>query len=73
MNTQLLFCIKENKQLIKLGKYFADFNFRGWGLTAKYPEYWMTREFPILRYNILSTATVMFGDLYAASSQPTES
>ena len=29
MNTQLLFCIKANKQSVKLGKYFADFNFHG--------------------------------------------
>ena len=27
MNTQLFFCIKVNKQLVKLGKYFAGFNF----------------------------------------------
>ena len=27
MNTQLLFCKKVNKQLVKLGKYFTDFNF----------------------------------------------
>ena len=39
-----------NKQLIKLGKYFADFNFRGSRLTAKYRENWTTRKFPILRY-----------------------
>ena len=50
MNTQLLFCIKVNKQLVKLGKYFADFNFRGSQLTAKYRENWTTRKFPILRY-----------------------
>ena len=35
MNTQLLFCIQVNKQMVKLGKYFADFNFRGSRLTAK--------------------------------------
>ena len=40
MNKQLLFCIKENKQLIKLGKYFMDFNFHGSGPTAKYRENW---------------------------------
>ena len=42
--------IKVNKQLVKLGKYFTDFNFRGSRLTAKYRENWMTRKFPILRY-----------------------
>ena len=36
MNTKLLFCIKANKQLVKLGKHFADFNFHGSRLTAKY-------------------------------------
>ena len=50
INTQLLLCIKVNKQLVKLGKYFADFNFRGSRLTAKYCENWTTRKFPILRY-----------------------
>ena len=49
-NAQLLFCIKANKQLVKLGKYFADFNFRGSRLTAKYCENLTTRKFPILRY-----------------------
>ena len=39
-----------NKQLIKLGKFFADFNFRGSWLTAKYRENWTTWKFPILRY-----------------------
>ena len=29
MNTQLLFCIHVNAQMVKLGIYFADFNFRG--------------------------------------------
>ena len=42
-----------NEQLVKLGKYFADFNFRGSRLTAKYRENWTTRKFPILRYNII--------------------
>ena len=35
MNTQLLFGIQVNKQMVKLGKYFADFNFRGSRLTTK--------------------------------------
>ena len=52
MNTQLFFFIKVNKQLVKLGKYFADFNFRGLQLTAKYRENWTTQKFPILRYNL---------------------
>ena len=49
MNTQLLFCKKVNKELVNLGKYFVDFNFRGSGLTGKYRENWTTRKFPILR------------------------
>ena len=73
MNTQLLFCIKVNKQLVKLGKYFADFNFHGSQLTAKYRENWTTRKFPILRYVLdaqknslfetvlLSTSNICFG------------
>ena len=52
MNTQLLFCIQVYKQLIKLGKYFADLNFRGSRLTVKYRKNWMTRKFSILRYYI---------------------
>ena len=51
MNTQLLVCIKAYNQLVKLGKYFANFNFRGSRLTAKYRENWTTLKFPILRYN----------------------
>ena len=39
-----------NKKLVKLEKYFADFNFRGSQLTAKYRENWTTRKFLILRY-----------------------
>ena len=35
MNTQLLLCIQVNKQMVKLGKYFADFNFRDSRLTSK--------------------------------------
>ena len=27
MNTQLLLCINVNKQIVKHGKYFVDFNF----------------------------------------------
>ena len=49
MNTQLLFSINVNKQMVKLGKYFADFNFCGTRLTAKYLQNWTTRKFPILR------------------------
>ena len=52
MNTQLLFSIMVNKQLVKPGKYLADFNYRGSRLTAKYREIWTTRVFPILRYNM---------------------
>ena len=35
MNTQLLFGMQVNKQMVILGKYFADFNFSGSRLTAK--------------------------------------
>ena len=35
MNTQLLFYIPVHKQMVKLGKYFEDFNFRSFRLTAK--------------------------------------
>ena len=35
MNTQLLFCIKVKKQMVKLGKYFMDFNYRSSLPTAK--------------------------------------
>ena len=35
MNTQLLFCIKVKKQMVKLGKYFTDFNFHSSLLTTK--------------------------------------
>ena len=35
MNTQLLFFIEVNKQMVKLGKYFADFNFRSSRPTVK--------------------------------------
>ena len=48
INTQLLFCIKVNKQMVKLGKYFADFNFRSSRLSAKYSKNWRTQKFPIL-------------------------
>ena len=34
----------------KIGKYFADFNFRGLIQTAKFRENWTTRKFPVLRY-----------------------
>ena len=50
MNTQLLICIKANKQLVKLVKYFTDFKFRGSRLLKKYPENWMMRKFCILGY-----------------------
>ena len=46
MDTQLLFCIKANKQLVKIGKYFLDFNFHSSRLAAKYCENWKTRNFP---------------------------
>ena len=49
MNTQLLLCIKGNKQLVKFWKYFTDFNFCGLQLTAKYCGNWTTWKFPILR------------------------
>ena len=51
MNTHILFCIKVSKQLVKLGKYFADFNFRRSRLTGKCHENWTTRKFPILQYS----------------------
>ena len=47
MNTQLLLCINVNKQMLKHGKYFADFNFCGSRLTAKYRESWTTLKFSI--------------------------
>ena len=36
MITQLLLCINVNKQMVKLGKYFTDFNFRGSRLKLLY-------------------------------------
>ena len=44
-HTPLLFCKKVNKQMVKLGKYFVDFNFRGSRLSVKYRENWMTQKF----------------------------
>ena len=46
MNTQLLFCKKVNKQMVKLRKYFADFNFCGSGLTVKYSKSWTMQNLP---------------------------
>ena len=39
-----------NTNFSKIGKYFADFNFRGLILTAKFRENWTTRKIPVLRY-----------------------
>ena len=52
IDTQLLFCIKVNKQMVKYKKYFAGLYFRSLQQTWKflYSENWMTQKFPILWY-----------------------
>ena len=50
INTKLLFCIKVNKQMVKLGKYFVDYNFRGSRLIGKYRENWKMQKLSIAWY-----------------------
>ena len=53
MNTQVLFCMKTNKQLVKLGKYFADLIFAFHDLPQNTVKIGRREKFPILRYVII--------------------
>ena len=58
MNTQLLLCISVNKQMVKLGKYFSDFNFRRPRLTPNTGKTGWRENFPF--YGIY---TLIYGGL----------
>ena len=70
MNTQV-FSIKVCKQMVKLGKYFADFNFRGTRLTTKIGR---CGNFPFygiwFKFDLFSSAVTL--KLRARSSNPTQ-
>ena len=79
MNTneyKILFCIKVNKQLVKLGKYFADFNFCGLRLTAKYrvklddakiSHFTVYKHYFFRNYSTQWTGTQFEFDLYSSN------